>query len=265
MTGELIDGLAVVTGAGGALGSELSVELAQRGRAVVGIGRSDGPLEATAARVRSAGGTFHALRADLSQPAAVTSVFEEIRRIGPVALLVNNAAVHPLRDIMDETMESFMFTVAVNLGSVMGCTRAALVDMVERGSGRIMNVASFAGGDPLPGHGAYAVSKGAARIFTRSLIADLSARFPRIVINDWMPGILATEMGIPDGLDPAVSARWGAELALWHDPSLTGTIWDRDFEVLPQRSLARRVVDRLRFRQPPQARRLTPASQYPVA
>ncbi len=100
------------------------------------------------------------------------------------------------------------------------------------------------------------MSKGAARIFTRTLVADLGDRFPGIVISDWLPGMLDTDMGVPDGLDPAVAAAWGARLALWHDPSLNGTVWDRDRELLPPRGLKRRIRDRLTLRRAPVARRL---------
>jgi hypothetical protein len=92
------------------------------------------------------------------------------------------------------------------------------------------------------------VSKGAARILTRALVADICDRFPDIVINDWMPGSLATDMGIAEGLDPALAARWGVSLALWHDRSLTGTVWERDTEQLPMRSLKGRIKDALLMR-----------------
>lgn len=253
---ELENGIAVVTGAGRGLGQALAVELARRGRVVAGLGRQENGLAETAETVRGFGGTFLAIRADVADPGSVATAFGAIRKIGPVDILVNNATVHPRRDFLDETMESFMHTVAVNLGGMIGCTREALVDMVRSGSGRILNVTTFADLAPAPTSGAYSVSKGAARIATRALVADLSDRFPGIVINDWVPGLLTTQMGRADGIDTAVAAKWGAELALWLDRSLTGTLWDRDSEVLPPRSLKRRVLDRLLFRKAPSPRRL---------
>ena len=174
----------------------------------------------------------------------------------PVTHLINSAAVYPRRDILDETPASFAATVAINLGGVVACTDAALRQMVQTGVGRIMNVSTFADIAPLPASAAYAVSKGAARIFTRALVADLGDRLPRIVINDWMPGMLATGMGIADGLDPAVAARWGAELVLMDDPTLTGTVWEMDRELLPPRSFKGRIKDRLLLRPRQKPRRL---------
>ena len=166
----------------------------------------------------------------MADPAQVTRAFADI---GPVTRLINNAALYPRRDFLDETAETFMATIAVNLGGVVACTRAALTGMVDRGQGRILNVSTFADLTPLPASAAYAVGKGAARILTRALIADLGDRFPHIVINDWMPGMLATRMGIAQGLPPETAARWGATLALMDDPTLTGTTWEMDRELPP--------------------------------
>ena len=105
-----------------------------------------------------------------------------------------------------------------------------------------------------PASAAYATSKGAARIFSRSCVADLGDRFPGIVITDWMPGMLATSMGIPDGLAPEVSAKWGAALALWDDPTLNGSTFEMDREMLPPRSFKRKIKDKLLLRKPPVAR-----------
>lgn len=244
-------GLAVVTGAGAGLGRSMAVELVRRGVAVAGFGRNPGPLEETA---RIAGPGFRPMVVDVSDPNAVAAAFAALP--APVTILINNAAVYPRRDIFDETPGSFMDTLAVNLGGVVACTDAALRQMVLTGVGRIMNVSTFADLDPLPATAAYAVSKGAVRIYTRALVADLADRFPQIVINDWMPGALATGMGAPDGLDPAVAARWGVELALWHDPSLTGTVFERDRELLPPRSLKGRVRDVVLLGRKRKARRL---------
>jgi len=138
--------------------------------------------------------------------------------------------------------------VAINLGGMVNCTRAALEVMVETGRGRIVNVATFADMAPLPASSAYAVSKGAGRILTRALVADLGDRFPGIVITDWMPGMLATRMGVADGLAPEAAARWGAALALWDDPALNGAVFEMDREVLPPQGLKQRVRDLLLLR-----------------
>lgn len=250
---RLLAGVAVITGAGGGLGRALAVDLCRRGITVAGLGRRMDALEGTAAL---AGPAFHPIATDISDFNALRAAFDSIDQLGPLTLLINNAATYPRRDILDESPESFMATVGTNLGGTLAATRLALDRMVQTGFGRILNVATFADIAPLPTAAAYSVSKGAARILTRALAADLADRFPDIVIGDWMPGMLATDMGIPDGLPPGHSARWGAELALWHDPSLTGTTFEQAVEILPGQGLKSRIKNLLLLRRRPAPRRL---------
>jgi NAD(P)-dependent dehydrogenase (short-subunit alcohol dehydrogenase family) len=255
---DLSKGLAIVTGAGSGLGQAMAVELVRRGVLVAGFGRRTDALAETA---RLAGSGFHPCTVDVSSPEEVNAVMDRLaRELAPVTILINNAAVYPRRDFLDETPQSFMHSVAINLGGVVNCSHAALKQMVQTGQGRILNVSTFADLAPLPASAAYAVSKGAARIFTRALRADVGDRFPDIVINDWMPGMLATDMGIADGLNPQTAARWGVELALWTDVSLNGSIWEQDMEMLPPRSLKGKIKDRLLLRSRT-ARRLNIRSQ----
>ncbi|WP_353473407.1 SDR family NAD(P)-dependent oxidoreductase [Salipiger sp. H15] len=240
-------GIAVVTGAGSGLGRAMAIELARRGFTVAGIGRRRAALEET--RAMAGPDRFHPYPADVALPEEVAQAFARIRaERGRIALLINNAATYPRRDLLDESAESFMATVAANLGGTVACSRAALEDMVETGRGRILNVATFADLAPLPASAAYSVSKGAARIFTRALIADLGDRFPGIVIGDWMPGMLKTQMGIPDGLPPEQAAAWGVALAVNADPALTGAVFEMDREILPPRGLKGRLKDLLLLR-----------------
>ncbi|MBV2359556.1 SDR family oxidoreductase [Thalassococcus sp. CAU 1522] len=241
------DGIAAVTGAGSGLGRALTLRLAAQGFRVAAIGRRRAALEETASM--AAAGQVVPVPLDIGKTAEVTGVFDTIQaEIGPIALLINNAAQYPRRDFLEETADSFMATVAVNLGGVVACSRAVLDGMTERGRGRILNVSTFADLHPLPSSSAYSVSKGAARILTRALVADLADRFPDIVIGDWMPGMLKTEMGIPDGLEPETAARWGVELALRCDPALSGTLFEMDTEVLPPRGMKGRLKDVLLMR-----------------
>jgi len=254
--------IAVVTGASVGLGRALALEFSRRGVTVVGFGRNLADLETTASM--APGARIVPMQVDVGDADAVALAFQEIREtVGDPTILINNAAVHPRRDFLDETPHEFMACLAVNLGGAVNCTHAALKSMVRAGRGRIVNVGSFADLAPLPGAGAYSVSKGATRIFSRALVADLGDRFPDIVVTTWMPGILATRMGLPDGLDPAVAARWGVELALSNERELNGAVFDRDVQVLEPRSLKRRVVEKLLRRSAPQRRLDPPIHETP--
>jgi len=248
-------GVAVITGAGSGLGRALAINLANRGLKVVGFGRNKASLQETATLTDK--GCFYPMVVDVADSLAVDTAFVAIEKThGTVTLLINNAAIYPRIDFLDETPDSFQQTMNVNFGGVVICTLTILKSMQQTGLGRIVNVASFADIAPMPASSAYSVSKGAARILTKALVADLADRFPDIVITDWLPGMLATKMGIPGGLDPAIAAEWGAALALWHDPSLNGVTFEQDYELLPPRSLKRRVKDLVLLRKPPVARRI---------
>ena len=233
-------GLVIVTGAGGGLGRALSSEFAKAGWLVFGIGLHSVSLQETGKIVGSDCFRHHV--ADVADADAVRTAFKAADELQiPVRILVNNAAIYEAFDILERPPEAYMRTLAVNTGGMINCAHAALTRMVKDGRGRLINVISFADVAPLPSSGAYSVSKGAGRIFTRALVADLADRFPEITVTDWAPGVLATDMGIPDGIDPAVAAKWGVALALDFSKSLNGCTFERNGEVLPPRSLRTRV------------------------
>ncbi|WP_137111879.1 SDR family NAD(P)-dependent oxidoreductase [Rhodobacter sp. SY28-1] len=234
---EAPEGVVVVTGAGSDLGRALAAALALRGLAVAGI---------SATAFQPAHDAVVPVIADVRDPVAVTAAFGLIReRLGAPTILINGAEVYPHRDILEETPASFMDTVQLNLGGAFNCCHAVLPEMVARGHGRIINIVTFADVVPAPLAAGYSVSKGALRILTRALVSDLGDRFPGIVINDWVPGTHTPRKGIPDGVDPALAAEWGANLALLHDRAINGLVFLQDREHLPPKSLRGRVKDRV--------------------
>lgn len=252
----LRSGSAIVSGGGSGLGRALAHKLAGQGLPVAILGRRLDALEDTA---RHAPDLISAYACDVADPRAVRSAVARIaQKQGCPRILINNAAVYPRRDVLELPEGAFMQSVAINLGGTVHLTESVLPYMVKDGIGRIVNVATFADMSPLPMSAEYSTSKGAARIFTKALIADLADRFPDIVIGDWMPGMLATQMGIEDGLAPEIAAGWGAALALMHDPALTGAVFEMDREIIHGNKWKRRIKALLTLSKPPQARRITP-------
>lgn len=237
---EALVEIAVITEASWGLGRELALALVRRGVAVAGIARE--PFQAEGVL---------AITADVREPQEVARAFGQIReRLGTPTILVNNAETYPDRDILDETPASFMETMRLNLGGAFNCCHEVLPAMVANGSGRIINVVTFADVSPLPMAAGYSVSKGALRILTRALVADLGDRFPGIIINDWVPGTHQPRRGIPDGVDPRLAAEWGATLALLRQPQINGKVFLRDREHHAPVSLKGRVRDRVLGRSP---------------
>ena len=242
--------LAVVTGAGTGLGRAMTIEFAIRGIPVAAISRNPVDLQRTVDM--AVGAMVVPFRVDVSESRAVVETFSAIRQqMGDPTILVNNAAIHPHRDFVASEPGEFMECVSINLGGAVNCSHAALKSMIRTGEGRIVNVGSFADIAPQPLAGAYSVSKGALRIFSKTLVADLGDRFPGIVVSTWMPGILATRMGLATGLEPSVAARWGVELALCNDVELNGAVFEQNVQRPEARSLKRRIVEKLLRRSPP--------------
>jgi len=233
--------IALVTGAGRGLGRALSLELAGRGLQVAALGRKRADLDSLATEAEG----ITPIVADVADVQSLTNAFAQIDdSLGPVDTLINNAAIYPHRDFLEETPDSFMSTLAINLGGPAACAMLALERMVPQGAGRIVNVASFAGRNPAHLSSAYSVSKGAALILTQSMVRDLGQRFPDIVISDWVPGALNTPMGLPDGIAPEQAAKWGADLALMRERDLNGATFLKDMEHLPPQSWKRRLFDK---------------------
>ena len=245
-------GSILVTGGGSGLGRAMARRFASAGFDVTIVGRRLSALEDSAEG--SPRITPRVL--DVADGSAVARAIAEIEAAGPIAALVNNAAIYPREDFLTGSADTLMQAVAVNLGGTVQCSHAVLQGMAARGRGRIVNVATFADLSPLPGSAGYAVSKGAQRIFTRALIAEVCDRLPDIVISDWVPGALRTEMGLADGIPPETAAEWGVALTLSADRALTGVTFERDREVMAPRSLKRRLFERLTG-QTPKPRRIT--------
>jgi NAD(P)-dependent dehydrogenase (short-subunit alcohol dehydrogenase family) len=173
---ELHDQVALVSGGGRGIGANVARELADAGMRVAVAARTSEQVELVAEEI---GGL--ALNVDVSDQASVARMVEETRReLGPIELLVNNAGVASPSDappIWEERPEDWWRVFEVNVLGAYLCSRAVLGEMVERGSGRIVNVGS--GGGYLPvtprrvGGTAYGPSKAALNRFGEVLAAQL--------------------------------------------------------------------------------------------
>ncbi len=127
---------------------------------------------------------------DVSDSAAVD---EAVAKIGPVDILINSAGiVGPNKPLWQVTDDEFRKTFEVNVDGVFYFCRGVIPGMIERGWGRIVNIASMAGKDGNPGLGAYSASKAAVIGLTKSLGKELATK--GVIINAIAPAVIATEM-----------------------------------------------------------------------
>ena len=188
---------AVVTGGGRGIGAEVARRLAREGCAVVVAARSLDQLEAVAAEIEGQGGRAWAVRCDVADAESVRSLAgEAVDRLAAhdlaVDILVNDAGVAHSAPIRSLTLEDWNRVLAVNATGTFLCTRAFMGEMMERGWGRIVNVASVAGVKGARYIGAYAASKHAVVGFTRCAAAEGASR--GVTVNAVCPSYVETEM-----------------------------------------------------------------------
>ena len=236
----------VVTGAGSGLGRALAVGLSQRGATVIGLGRRESSLLETESLIGNS--RFSRCVVDVSDAAAVTNAIQLIAdQFGRIDVLINNAAIYPKNSFLEQDAESWMRTIAINLGGVANCCRVVLPLMMQRGSGRIINVGSFADLAPIPDSSAYAASKGGVRALTKAIGADLGDAYPDIICVEWIPGPMKTQMSNFTGTDPDACVEWVLQIINLPPGRSSAMIFVKDHEHLPEKSLAPRLKEKIMF------------------
>jgi 3-oxoacyl-[acyl-carrier protein] reductase len=193
--GELQGQVALITGGGRGIGRNIAVELAGAGMKVAVAARSNEEIEETAAEV---GGL--AIKCDVSDRDSVERMVggaEE--KLGPLDLLVSNAGISVEEGAAWELdTEEWWRVFEVNVLGVYLCCRAVIPGMLDRGRGRIVNVASGAAYLPGSSSTAYSASKAAVHRFSETLANQLRGRIPVFSIS---PGLVKTRMTEPFGDD----------------------------------------------------------------
>src|SRR4051794_8627637 len=145
------DSVAIVTGAGRGIGAATAIELASRGMKVVLVSRTERELIETASVIARDGGAALPVVCDVAREDEVARLFREARaRFGPVSLLVNNAGTAEAGELASMSLDTWRANIDTNLTSTFLCSRAALADMIPRGRGRIVNIASVSGVTNVP-------------------------------------------------------------------------------------------------------------------
>lgn len=183
----------LVTGAAGGIGEAVVRVLGERGMAVAAVDQNKARLEEVVEHLRSRSLDVWGFPADVTDPAAVEAVVEEVERLlGPLECLVNAAGVLRLGAAMELTDEQWAQTFAVNVTGVFHTSRAVVNRMVPRSSGAIVTVTSNAAGTARMAMSAYSASKAAATMFTKCLGLEMARHGIRC--NVVAPGSTDTAM-----------------------------------------------------------------------
>ena len=192
---KLENRIALVTGGGRGIGRAIAMAFASEGAQVTVAARSFEQVEQVAREIADKFSTKALpVVCDVSDAASVERLFKDVNetfRRGP-DILVNNAGIAESAPLTKTADELWQRHLAVNLSGSFYCMRAALPQMIERGWGRIVNIASIAGKTGAPYIAAYSASKHGLLGLTRSAALEVASK--GITVNAICPGYVDTEM-----------------------------------------------------------------------
>ncbi len=229
---DLAGRVAIVTGGSRGLGLELARQLLERGAHVAICARDEADLRDAALDLRRRGGTVFSSQCDVTDPGQIERFIEQVRaELGPIDVLINNAGIITVGPFDAQNAEDFEQSYATHVTAPLTFAKSVLPDMRSRGGGRIANVASIGGLQPVPHMSAYVTSKHALVGLTQSMRAELAD--DNVLVTLVCPGTVQTGSPYAAGFkgDPEAEYGWFAAsdnlpvLAI-PAPALAGQILD---------------------------------------
>ena len=192
--GQVQGKIALVTGAATGIGAAIATTLGREGASVVLTDLDDARGEAVAAAIRHAGGDARYLHQDVTEEDRWVAIMAEIgKRHGRLDILVANAGIAIIAPIVDMTLESWRKQTAVNIDGVFLSAKHGIPLMRRSGQGgSIVMLSSVAGIRGSAGLAGYSATKGAVRLFAKSVALECAR--DDIRCNSVHPGIIDTEI-----------------------------------------------------------------------
>ncbi|MGJ9373818.1 SDR family oxidoreductase [Nesterenkonia sp. CF4.4] len=190
---------AIITGASSGIGEATAIELVAHGATVAVVARRKERLDGLVAKIEASGGTAVAIEADITDRAqAENAVQTVVDRFGRLDILINNAGLMLLGQVIDTDVEEWERMIAVNQNGLLYMTKAALPHLLEagknelRGVADIVNISSIAGRQAWANFGPYSMTKFGVNGFTESLRQEVTQKQVRVGVLE--PGAVATEL-----------------------------------------------------------------------
>jgi short-subunit dehydrogenase len=186
-------GRVLITGASAGIGAELAREFARKGHKLTLVARRRAKLAAVAAELeREYYVDVRTIVQDLAKPTGPAALVKAAQADGPIGILVNNAGVIDVGPFAASRTDALVNLVNLNVRALTELTSLLLPGMVERGFGRILNVASLAAFQAVPSMAAYAASKAYVLALTEALSEELKGS--GVTATALCPGITDTDM-----------------------------------------------------------------------
>ncbi|MGW3313915.1 SDR family oxidoreductase [Streptomyces sp. NPDC001073] len=183
--------VAVVTGGGAGIGRSIAERLAADGFKVAVVDVDESAALDTVTSIEKAGGEARGYRADVSDRELVDAALTAARsELGPLSVVVANAAVAPQQPFLEMTPQQWNDTLAINLTGTFHTVQSALPDLVEAGWGRVVMISSSSAQRGAPNMAHYAASKGGQMALTKSLAVEFART--GVTVNTVAPSSIDT-------------------------------------------------------------------------
>lgn len=237
---DLSDRSALITGGGTGLGEQFAVVLADAGATVILCARRVEKLQASAARIRQAGGKAVCIPMDVTDASSIKAAFEQAQEFAPISIVVNNAGTSVTPTLLEMTEQEWDQVLDTNLKGAWLVAKEAANRLVAQGvGGSVINIVSMLGSAVQKRLGAYSASKAGLIHLTRSMALEwarygirVNAIAPGYVVTDLTDDFLNSSIGeamvkrIPQRRLGTLEDMNGAILLLASDASdyMTGTV-----------------------------------------
>jgi NAD(P)-dependent dehydrogenase (short-subunit alcohol dehydrogenase family) len=200
--------ICIVTGAGQGLGRAIALEMSREGAIPALVDRNPETLAHVAQEIARNGGSCTQHSFDVTDYDAYARAVADLHaRHGRIDTLVNNAGINPAtQSILDDTLEEWRRTIAINLEAVYMGSKLVAPIMAAQNGGRIIHISSIQGFASSGLCGSYNAAKGALIAYTKSMAVELAPH--NILVNAVAPGFMVTPMSVVNGVDETTTPEF---------------------------------------------------------